>query len=402
MVRSRTVKPLRILHVAPFCAEAWGYGGIPRVVGRLASGLVVRGHHVTVCATDACDERSRVPAGERQADGVALRIFPNLWNGAAFRWQAFLPLGMAGWLQRHAAGFDVAHLHACRNLPTAFAARRLHRAGVPYAFSPHGTAPLIERRRAIKWIFDRTIGRGALDHALRVVAVSDAEQRDLIRLGIAESRIRVVENPLGMGELEAPARGAFRRRARLTGSPLVAYLGQLSPRKHIDQLVHAFAALDLPNAGLVIAGPDRGCLAELRALVRRLGLEERTRFFGTLVGRERLEMLRDADVVAYPGAHEVFGLVLVESLGCGTPVVVADDSGARDLIVGLGGGLSVAPGDSAALAAGLRVVLADLDGFRARAIAAGHELAKRCAEPVVIDRLEAVYAELLAGAGGRA
>src|SRR5229473_541049 len=152
---------LRILHVAPYGDAAWAYGGIPRVVGALTRGLVRRGHDVTICTTDAHDEFTRLPGSTRRfaarppvisADGCINRVFPNVSNRLAYRQQAFLPVGLHDYLRRHASDFDVAHLHACRNLPAAVAAHYLGRAGVPYVVAPNGTAPLIERRRVAKRI----------------------------------------------------------------------------------------------------------------------------------------------------------------------------------------------------------------------------------------------------------
>ena len=151
---------MRILHVTPYSADAWAYGGIPRLVAALTRGLARRGHRVTICTTDACDASSRLssaPHGiarfgpwplRHTPDGVDVRVFPNLSNVLAYHLQLFTPLGLGRYLSEHARDFDVAHLHACRNLPGAIAASRLRRAGVPYVLAPNGTAPLIERRIA--------------------------------------------------------------------------------------------------------------------------------------------------------------------------------------------------------------------------------------------------------------
>jgi glycosyltransferase involved in cell wall biosynthesis len=66
----------------------------------------------------------------------------------------------------------------------------------------------------------------------------------------------------------------------------------------------------------------------LRALVRELGVEEHTHFIGLLRGSERLMALADADLVVYPSDHEVFGLVPLEALLCGSPVIWPMTAGA--------------------------------------------------------------------------
>src|SRR5262245_5621385 len=76
---------VRILHVTPYWADAWAYGGIPRVAGALATHLAAAGHLVTVCTTDAHSRDSRRPAGATDdAQGIDLRVFPNRSNRLAY------------------------------------------------------------------------------------------------------------------------------------------------------------------------------------------------------------------------------------------------------------------------------------------------------------------------------
>jgi hypothetical protein len=170
------MRSLRVLHVVPYSEQAWAYGGIPRVASALVSGLAERGHAVTVCTTDVCDGASRLrrdePAPERRAHAarpgeIVVQVFPNLSNRLAYRYQLYLPLGLAGYLGRTAERFDVAHVHGCHHLLGAVAARKLRRAGVPWVLQPNGTAPLIERRRLAKWVFGLVAGRSVNAGAAR-------------------------------------------------------------------------------------------------------------------------------------------------------------------------------------------------------------------------------------------
>ena len=390
--------PVRILHVTPYSADAWAYGGIPRLAHSLTRGLARRGHQVTVCTTDACDESTRVPSGERQVDGVEWRVFPNLSNRLAYHLQLFLPLGLGNYLKRHAGTFDVAHLHACRNVPGALAAHHLRRTGVPYVLAPNGTAPRIERRRLAKHAFDVVAGRRILAGAARVLAVSEAERRQLSELGVARGAIRVIPNPVDLDELASPVTpGNFRRRLALPCGPLVLFLGKLTPRKRLDVLTQGFARLRRSDASLVIAGNDMGAGVEARSLVRALGLERRTFFTGLLRAEQRLEALADADVLVYPSQHEIFGLVPLEALLSGTPVIVADDSGCGEVVRATGGGQVVPLGDADALARAIESVLKDPTAWRAAAAAAAVRVRAAYGDSVVCSQIEALYGELVAG-----
>ncbi len=385
---------LRILHVTPYAEGAWAYGGIPRLTSTLTRALARRGHHVTVCSTDACSADARLPKA-RADDDVALRVFPNVSNRLAYHWQCFTPLGFGAYMRDHARTFDVAHLHACRNLPGAIAARHLRRAGIPYVLAPNGTAPVIERRRLAKHVFDATVGRGALERADCVLAVSNAERAQLAALGVPEHRVRMIPNPIDLDEFATPIqRGRFRARHELGDAPVVLFLGKITPRKRLPDLARAVARLRDPRVRLVIAGNDMGGLETTRALIASLGIAAQTSIVGLLESRERLEALADADVVAYPSANEIFGLVPIEALLCGTPVVVAGDSGCGEVIAATGGGLVVPPRDARALSAAIREILVNRIHWTDAVEGARAVVARRFDAPVIAAALEEVYADL--------
>jgi glycosyltransferase involved in cell wall biosynthesis len=266
---------------------------------------------------------------------------------------------------------------------------------VPYVLAPNGTAPRIERRQFVKWMFDAAMGRRILTGAARVLAVSDTERRQLIRLGVDASLIRSIPNPVDFDEFTPPLeRGHFRQRFGLGAGPLVLFLGKITPRKRLDVLVRAFARLR-SDARLVLAGNDMGAAAGARALVRSLGLEPRTVFTGLLQGRNRLEALADAEVLVYPSQDEIFGLVPLESLLCGTPVIVADDSGCGEVVQGVGGGQLVPVGDADALARAIDIVLTRPADWRAAASIAAERVRMAYAGEVVSAQLEQMYAEMI-------
>jgi glycosyltransferase involved in cell wall biosynthesis len=388
---------MRILHVTPYSAEAWAYGGIPRLAHSLTRSLARRGHDVTVCTTDVCDESGRLASGWRRTiDGVEVGVFRNVSNRLAYHEQLFLPRGLQAYLARHARTFDVAHLHACRNVPGALAAHHLRRAGVPYVLAPNGTAPRIERRRLSKRVFDGLIGYRVLGGASRVLAVSVAERRQLQALGVAPAAIRVIPNPVDLDELSPrAARGRFRQRFGLPAGPIVLFLGRLTPRKRVDVLVRAFARLPRADACLVIAGNDMGSESRVRSLVGTLGLERRTVFTGLLRAGERLEALKDADVLVYPSQDEIFGLVPLEALLSGTPVIVADDSGCGEVVGATGGGLVAPLGDERALSAAIDAVLRAPAFWRAAAATAALRVRASYGADVVSSQMAELYGEMV-------
>ena len=395
---------LRILHVVPYYEQAWAYGGIPRLATAMTRGLAQRGHDVSVCTTDVCDARSRV---SRQSaisrSGLRVHVFPNLSNRLAYHWQFFTPIGLGAYLRRTAGGYDIAHLHACRNLPGEMAGRALRAAGVPYVISPNGTAPVIERRLIAKRLFDWTTGRQTLSASSRVVAVSHAERQQFRSLGVPDSRIEMLPNPIDEVEFADPRDpDGFRRQHEIGSGPLVVFLGKLTPRKGVDVLLKAFARLQSRHAMLVIAGNDMGTGRMLDTLTATLGLTPRVRRIGLVTGAARLDALAAADVVVYPSRDEVFGLVAAEALLCHTPVVVCDDNGCGELVAEVGGGLTTPYGDSELLATAIDDVLAAPHVWRERALAAGERVRARFGTSSICERLEQLYRAVLSERAGAA
>jgi glycosyltransferase involved in cell wall biosynthesis len=416
---------LRVLHVTPYSAQAWAYGGIPRLMDAMVSGLAAAGHEVTVCTTDAGDDASRLrrtgqagQAGqtarawrawdaETRADGVVVRVFPNVSNRLAYHAQFFTPIGLHTFLRRHRHRFDVAHLHACRNLPGVMAGSQLRAAGIAYVVAPNGTAPIIERRHTAKRIFDAVAGRRLLSGAAAVLAVTEAERRQLLALGVPADRIHIIPNPIDTRPFLtfSANRRSNTVAAPASTSPTVAYLGKLTPRKRVDVLIRALGRLRstsprFAGARLVIAGNDMGAGSALRAVVDECGLHDAVAFAGLLRNEERLRFLAEADVLAYASEDEIFGLVPLEALLCGTPVIVAGDSGCGEVIRQVGGGLIVPPGDEAALADALSTVLergpADMEVSYAAA-----RVRARFSHDVVTSQLENLYSHIAPPLVGR-
>lgn len=355
---------MRILHVVPYFYPAWSYGGIPRLAYGLCRGLASMGHQVTVLTTDAFSATSRLASGTRPRtlDGIRVLTLPNLSNWLAYRHQGFLPVGLLRALNAlDADPPDVLHLHGHRHLLNTAAHHFASSRRIPYVITPNGTLPPIERKRTIKFFFDFLLGNRVIDDAHTLIAVSRAEVAQFRAAGIRAQRIALIPNGLDLAEFDPlPACGTFRKAHGISG-PLVLYLGKLTPRKGVDHLIRAFAAIQRSGETLVIAGNDMGVGSGLRRLAAQLEVRDHVRFVGLLTGKKRLAALADADVLAYPSTLEIFGLVPFEGLMAGAPAVVADDCGCGELVHKARAGLLVPYGDIEALSGALRRLLGDPD-----------------------------------------
>ena len=145
----------------------------------------------------------------------------------------------------------------------------------------------------------------------------------------------------------------------------------------------------------MIAGNDMGGLTATMALAAELGVSNRVHCTGLVSGRDRFDVLAAADVVVYPGEDEIFGLVPMEALLCGTPVVVAGDSGCGEVIRRVGGGLVVSGGDERALASAMSSILSAPAAWRAAARTAAANVRAEFGASGVTASLENVYREVI-------
>jgi type III pantothenate kinase len=193
-----------------------------------------------------------------------------------------------------------------------------------------------------------------------IVATCTDEVFELLRLGASRHKLTVV--PCGVDlELFHPDGPSEPRRA---GIRRLLCVGRMVERKGIGNVIEALAGL--PDTELVIAGgPPRAELADdaearrLRAVAADCGVAERVDLRGRVERGELPALLRSADVVVCAPWYEPFGIVPLEAMACGIPVVASAVGGMIDSVVDGVTGLHVSPRDPERLASGLRSLLDD-------------------------------------------
>lgn len=203
----------------------------------------------------------------------------------------------------------------------------------------------------LHWLRDRPryslVGSGVA-RAARVVSCSEWVQRELMRSGIASECIH----------LPVPHPSESYKRER-SSSPRVFYCGRLDIEKGVDRLITAFAAVsaEAPDVTLRIAGrgPERD---RLNALAKDLGVNERVKFLGWLEPAQVEQELSTAWVlVASSIWAEPLGLVALEAIVRGVPVLASRSGGFAETVEEGVSGMLIPNGDVDALAAGIRDVV---------------------------------------------
>jgi len=201
----------------------------------------------------------------------------------------------------------------------------------------------------------------ASEQAAGLLAVSAALADDMAQIGLPREKITVhytgldreLFRPLGRSAMRAQLGERFGFRLA-PGEHLLASVGALIERKGQRFVLRALSELPDIQLALVGTGPDEG---DLRALAVQLGLVERVHFLGSLDHAALPQLLSAADAMVLPSASEGLANAWVEALACGTPLVITDAGGARELVKVSQAGRIVAR-DPAAIAGGVREVIA--------------------------------------------
>jgi D-inositol-3-phosphate glycosyltransferase len=198
----------------------------------------------------------------------------------------------------------------------------------------------------------------------RIVAASVVERAHLSWYYQARpERVDVI--PCGVDtELFQPmARAAAKDLLELGPEPLLLYVGRLAPIKGLDTLLEAMRRLPLGATLLVVGGeqdePDRDHGARLRQLATSLGLEARVRFLRAQPQHRLRLFYAAADATVVPSYYESFGMVALEAMACGSPVVASRVGGLATTVKDGTTGVLVPEGDPRALADALGRLLAD-------------------------------------------
>ncbi|MGW2159111.1 glycosyltransferase [Nonomuraea sp. NPDC001699] len=369
-------------------------GGQNVYVAHLAIALAERGHTVVVHTRRS--SRSQ-PGAVAMAPGVTVEYVTA--GPAAVVPKDELPPYMPEFTERLAERWaanppDVAHAHFWMSGQAAL--RAAH--GVPVVQTFHALGTVKRRWQgeadtspAHRIDAEREIGK----RADAVLATCSDEVSELCAMGVPERRVTVV--PCGVDLTAFRPDGPVAPRA---GAKVVLSIGRMVPRKGVDTMIAALR--QIPDADLVIAGggpDDDGETERLRDLAAAYGLRERVHLIGSVPRTHVPALMRSADVVVTVPWYEPFGMVPIEAMACGVPVVASAVGGHLDTVAGCG--VLVPPRRPRALARALRDVLADGRRREALGAAGARRARERYGWSRIAEQTEAVYTQVIDGKLGR-
>ncbi|GAC1306100.1 MAG: glycosyltransferase family 4 protein [Vulcanimicrobiaceae bacterium] len=352
--------------------------GIVASIDALAETLRGAGHEAVVVTP-------HMP-GYRDGEGDVVRV-PSIPLPTRTEYRLTLP-----YVPRALGTLSIVHAHS-PFVTGWMAGRAAQRAGVPLVFTYHtqleAYAHYVPFERAATRRAARELTRAFANGADAVVAPTRTMERRLRALGV---RTPIAVVPSGIDR--AFFAGGHRRegvRAALgatrDGVALLLCIGRLGREKNVELVLSAFARLADRTVRLAIVG-EGVHRHPLERLARRLGIAERTTFAGEFARATLPDVYASCDAFVFASTSETQGLVLVEALAAGIPVVAVDSSQTRDV---LGEAATLCADEATALAAAIERALAGRRPPRA----AGEAVARTYDAVAVNARLLALYESLV-------
>lgn len=325
--------PMKILMLT------WEYpprivGGIARVVNDLSKRLIKDGHEVTVVTY----REGNAPYFEDDKGVKVYRIDNYMINPNNFiDWIMQMNFNMVAKASEIIASegkFDVIHAH---DWLVAYAAKTLKNSyHTPIVSTIHATES--GRNSGIHDETQRYINdtEWMLTYeSTEVIVNSNYMKRELQSLfGLPFEKINVVPNGINVNMFSGIERDyEFRRKYALDNEKIILFMGRLVYEKGIQHLISAMPKIlaGYHDAKLVIAGKG-GMTNELKAQVNSMGISNKVYFTGYMDSKQVCKMYKCADVSVFPSTYEPFGIVALEAMLSGTPVVVSDIGGLNEIV----------------------------------------------------------------------
>jgi len=309
---------MNIAFVLPYLAER--FGGPVTVVKNIGCALAAAGHNVSYWSTSDGDDQDTL------ASLSNAHVYDIDWPHSWRRSKAF-----AKGLSVDIPSADLVHINGFWPYSTYAASRIAYTYKVPYILRPAGALePWRLRNPRFKWfkkeIYLKLIGESTMEHAACLHACSTKEAENF-RLAGYRGPITIIPNGVDTNEFTGgDGSEAEAYWPELKNRPVLLFMSRLSPEKGLDILIPVWADLvksaPYKDTMLVIAGPDdRGYRKVVEGMIETYDVGSQICMTGMVRGREKLALLRRADVFVLPSYSENFGIVVAEALACRTPVI---------------------------------------------------------------------------------
>lgn len=410
------------VHTCPLAPlGGWETGGLNVYVREISRELAARGVQIDVFTRRQADQLGEVAELAPGARVIHVDAGPPraLDKYDVLDYLSEFSCGVQRFRMLAGRRYDLVHAHYWLSMRPARQFQALWQ--IPFVAQFHTLAQLknrVARDDAEREYQERVdLERMAVDQADCLIAQSPTDRRQLTELyGACPRKVEIVPGGVDLARFRPGSRRAARRALHLPDEAAVLlYVGRIQRLKGIEVLLHAAELLrgvpgSRPLRVLIVGGQPDGApprlpelreLDRLRALARQLGLGDVVTFTGAVPQSVLPTYYRAADVTVMPSSYESFGLVALESMACGTPVVASSVGGLRTLVEDGRTGFLI-PWRHPRLFADRIAHLLRHPALAARLGQAAAQRARALSWGSAAERLLGIYSELLAARAARA
>ena len=385
---------MNVIHVFLFFSISRG-GGTTWLITEIAKGQ-----------TKYTDVRPSIHSGSYEFDsnlenevskfGVKVKISKSFFNNL----NIFLMPGLVFSSFKYLKNVDVIHFHLFRsfqNIIFYFAARILKK---PYIIDAHGSLPRHFKKKLLKKrIFDLLIGNRIIKNAKFFIAENELSLSECLEFGVPEQKIKIVRPPFPVNDFDdIKILNLLSEKFNISKSKKkVLFFGRLHKIKAVDLIINGFYELSKKRKDiqLIIMGPDQGELIYLKDLVSSYGLELIVTFTGYLGGNEKLSVIKECDICVQSSLYEQGAGAPFESVLCGTPILVSDNSGAGMDVKRIDAGRLFRFGDSKDMASKIEFALENYDIIKSETKQAAKKIKEELSFKNVLGNYSDIYKKCL-------
>lgn len=325
-------KRLNIVHLTPFYYPS--IGGVENVTKYLAEGLRKREHNVEVYTS------KRNHKGVQSINFSSYDIINSI---PIYRFKSIFNLGHMSYCPRiykmlYKNNFDIIHTHVYRHPHMWMALRAKNKNNASVIL--HGHNPFFDlsqlkiKKKIFYSIFDFYAKNKLLTHIDWVIALTEFEKNKFIELGIDQNKISIIPNAASDECFQTIEFDSFISKYSLYDKRLILFVGNMNSAKRPELLILALAEIIkiIPNAFLLLVGPDEGSMFLVKQWAEKLKLNNSYLWLGPLYGNEKLQAFSASEIFALSSDLDSLPLVVVEAMAFGKPVVATDAIGPSAII----------------------------------------------------------------------